>query len=110
MIGMTPQSPLEAMEQFLSRIEPFDPEPHGRPALTVELRAGHRRGSFALTEHAAHALYEALCRYSDPQDQGPCDACGGRRLDEHLACRDCGHLNGVFGGLLLEYAARAGEN
>lgn len=104
---MTLQSPLDAMEQFLTRIAPFDPEPHGRPALTVELCAGHRRGSYVLTEHAANALHEALCRYSDPQDQGQCDHCGGRRLDEHLACRDCGHVNGVFGAVLMEYAARA---
>jgi hypothetical protein len=105
---MTLQSPLEAMEQFLTRIAPFDPEPHGRPAMTVEFRAGHHRGSYVLTEHAARALHEALCRYNDPQDQGQCDHCAGRRLDEHLACRDCGHVNGVFGAVLLEYAGKVG--
>ena len=75
---MTPHSPLEAMGEFLDRIAPFDPEPHGRPAVTVEFRQGHRRASFTLSEHAAS--------------------------DQHLTCRDCGHVNGVFGAVLLEYA------
>lgn len=98
--------PLRAIREFLDRIAPFDPAPDGEVAATVELRVGPHTERFALTEHAAWALAEALHRYYDPADIGACDRCGGRRIDEHLRCRECGHVNGVFGQVLLEHAEK----
>lgn len=115
-MSLTPQhNPLAAMAEFVKRVAPFDPRPDGGTALTVELRltapdelAGPDGEcvTFALTEHGGRALYEALCQYYDPADVGPCDRCRGRRLDQNLQCRDCGHVNGVFGQVLLEHAEK----
>jgi|GEM_PF-2530210 len=99
-------NPLIAMREFLDRVTPFDPAPGSEEAVAVEVRVGTRTERFALTEHVGRALAEALYRYYDPADVGPCDRCGSRRLDENLQCRDCGHVNGVFGQVLLEHAEK----
>ena len=95
-----------ALADFVARVDVFDPAPDSSPVATVELRVSGASTRFALRDHAARALYEALCRYYDPADVGPCDRCGARRLDANLQCRDCGHVNGVFGQVLLEHAER----
>ncbi len=95
-----------AMTEFVDRVEQFDPAPDASPVVTVELRLAGESTSYALGDHTARALYEALCRYYDPADVGPCDRCGKRRLDANLQCRDCGHVNGVFGQVLLEHAEK----
>lgn len=97
---------LTAMREFLRRVTPFDPAPDAAPVAVVEVRVGALSERFSLTEHAGRALSEALYRYYDPADVGPCDRCGERRLDANLQCRHCGHVNGVFGQVLLEHAER----
>jgi hypothetical protein len=67
---------IEAMEQFLCRIEPYDPHPDVMTT-TIEMRVGRARGSFALSDRAARVLVEVLARYADPQDAG--DAAEVRR-------------------------------
>jgi hypothetical protein len=67
---------IEAMEQFLSKIEPYDPHPDVATT-TIEMRVGRARGSFALSDRAARALVEALARYGDPVGVG--DAAEVRR-------------------------------
>src|SRR5215216_6617401 len=94
------------MREFVERVQPFDPDPQGGTATTVEIRRGDETATFVLTEHTARALCEALFGYYDPADIGPCDRCGKRRVDQNLQCRDCGHINGVFGQVLLEQAER----
>ena len=64
------------MEQFLSKIEPYDPHPDVTTT-TIEMRVGRARGSFALSDRAARALVEVLTRYADPVDVG--DAAEVRR-------------------------------
>jgi hypothetical protein len=105
MIPSRVPSPIDAVAEFLERIKPYDPEPDSSPVATMELRIGHDRAEFAMTEHSAYALQEALHRYYDPHDRGQCDKCGGRRLDDSLACQDCGYVNGVFGEVLRLHAA-----
>jgi hypothetical protein len=94
---------IDAMERFLAGIEPFDPDP-GVPVMTVELRAGRSRGSFALTGRAATALREVLLRHVDPDDCGRCDGCGGH-LDRDLRCVGCGQVAGVFGATVARFVA-----
>ena len=48
--------PVEAMERFVARIAPYDPDPE-HPVLTVQLRFGDSQGTFALSQRAARALY-----------------------------------------------------
>jgi probable F420-dependent oxidoreductase len=62
-----------------------------------------------LTASVAKAMTEALARYQDPRDRGFCEQCGGRRLDEHLICADCGSANSIFAQMLLERASRYDE-
>lgn len=92
------------MERFVARIARFDP-PDSSPVLSVELRSGRLRGRFELTERTAAALVQALATWSDPDDAGQCDHCGGR-IGPDLGCRDCGHLNGIFGATVAHHAAR----
>lgn len=99
-------NPIGAMREFVERVSQFDPDPDRRPAVTIDFRLGNETASFELTEHTGRALCEALHRYYDPADVGPCDRCGKRRLDQNLRCLDCGHVNGVFGQVLLEHAER----
>ena len=71
---------IEAMEQFLSKIEPSDPHPDV-VITTIEMRVGRARGSFALSDRAAKALVDVLARYADPVDAGD-DAEVRRRFAE----------------------------
>ena len=99
-------NPIVALREFVDRVSPFDPDPDGGPVVSVDLRLRAQTVTFELTEHTARALCEALHRYYDPADVGPCDRCGKRRIDHNLRCLDCGHVNGVFGQVLLEHAER----
>lgn len=99
-------NPVAALRDFVDRMSPFDAAPDGSPAATIEITLGRETASFELTEHVVRGLCEALYRYYDPADVGPCDRCGRRRLDQNMQCRDCGHVNGVFGQILLEHAER----
>lgn len=92
------------MERFVARIAPFD-APDSPPVLSLELRTGRLRGRFELTERAAAALVKALANWSDPDDGGHCDHCGGR-IGPDLVCRDCSHVNGIFGATVAHHAAR----
>lgn len=94
------------MRAFMERVVPFDPAPDGPAAAVIEVRVAGEAERFTLTGYAGRALVEALCRYYDPADVGPCDECGKRRLDTNLQCRDCGHVNGVFGQMLLEHVEK----
>jgi hypothetical protein len=94
---------IEAMEQFLSKIEPYDPHPDVATA-ALEMRVGRARGSFTLSDRAAKALVEVLARYSDPDDCGKCPNCG-RPLGSDLRCQDCGWVDGIFGEAVASHAA-----
>lgn len=96
--------PIEAMEQFLARIAPFD-NPTSPPTTVVELRSGRFRGRFTLTDRAAAALASALANWTDPDDGGRCAHCRGH-LGPDLRCRACGHLDGIFGAAVAAHAAR----
>jgi len=95
---------IDALERFLDRIEPFDPEPQ-RPVGTVELKVGRGLGTFELTEHAVKALHDALFNYVDPDDAGTCDNCGSQRVDRNMRCHDCDYVSGLFGLTLALHAA-----
>jgi hypothetical protein len=88
---------------FVARIHALDPDAPAQTELT--LRADGRESRLVLSAPVARALMTALQDYHDPRDQGPCDHCGSRRLDDNFQCRDCGSLNGVFGQMLAERAA-----
>lgn len=94
--------PLVALRRFVERVSPYDHDPAAGSPVTLWTGAG----SVTLTPHLARALIEALERYRDPADRGTCARCGGRRLDDHLHCLDCGRLHGVFGELVAERARR----
>jgi hypothetical protein len=94
---------IEAMELFLSKIEPYDPHP-GVATAAIEMRVGRARGSFLLSDRAAKALVEVLARYSDPDDCGACPNCG-HPLGRDLRCRDCGWVDGIFGEAVASHAA-----
>jgi hypothetical protein len=81
-----------------------DPEAPSLGELTVGFAGREQRPP--LRAPVGQALIEALRGYHDPRDQGPCDHCGGRMLDDNFQCRDCGGVNGVFGQLIAERAAR----
>ena len=95
--------PIEAMERFLARIEPYDPDPVTH-IMSLEMRVGRSRGSFELTERAARAMAELLMRHVDPDDVGACANCGAR-LDRSMHCRACGHVDGIFGQTIGQHAA-----
>jgi hypothetical protein len=95
-----------AVREFVARIDALD-EPPGAPAVALlHLRSGKARVDLALSDRVARALVEALAAYRDPRDRGRCAHCGGRRIDDHLLCLDCGGAAGVFGQMLLERAER----
>jgi hypothetical protein len=104
----SPDDVLAALRDFTARIDALDP---GAPPWgDVEVRVGERCLRLPLRAPVARALVEALRQYHDPRDQGGCDHCGGRRIDDNLMCRDCGRVNGLFGQLIAERAARHTES
>jgi hypothetical protein len=96
--------PIDALEQFVARIKPFDPRPDETVA-SIEVRVGRTRGTFELTDRAARALTEVLLRYTDPDDHGACPHCG-RPLGRDLYCADCGHIDGIFGATMAAMVER----
>ena len=77
---------IEAMELFLSKIEPSDPHPDVATA-AIEMRVGRARGSFRLSDHAAKALVEALARYGGPDEHAGQAAEVRRRFAEEVRNR-----------------------
>ncbi|GII23124.1 hypothetical protein [Planosporangium mesophilum] len=103
-----PDALLAALRDFAARIDALDP---AAPLVgDLEVRLGGQQVRLTLRAPVARALVEALRAYHDPRDQGRCDHCGGRRLDDNFLCRDCGRPNGLFGQLLAERAARYTES
>jgi hypothetical protein len=98
-----------AVRDFVERIDALDPPPGGPAVALLHIRAGQRQANLALSEPVARALATALRAYGDPRDRGRCEHCGGRRIDEHFLCLDCGRPNGVFGQIVLERAQRYTE-
>jgi hypothetical protein len=97
-----------AVRDFVARIDDLDPT---APVVAdVSIRIGSSEISFSCREPVAAALVAALRDYYDPRDQGPCDHCGSRRMDDNFVCRDCGQANGVFGRMLAERAGRFVES
>jgi len=90
------------LERFLAAIAPYDPDPD-RPVAVVEVRVGHGRTAFPLTDRAAGALTQLLVRYTDPDDCGRCTRCAAR-LDASMRCRACGHVDGIFGAAVAGHA------
>ncbi|NBE80376.1 hypothetical protein [Micromonospora rubida] len=107
MTTQPPADPIEAMEQFLARIAPYD-DPGAEPAATVDVRVGRLHASFRLTDRAARALTEALGRWTDPDDAGRCGDCGGP-VGRDLVCSACGRLDGIFGATVAHHAARVAD-
>ncbi|MFC7484062.1 hypothetical protein ACFQX7_34080 [Luedemannella flava] len=95
---------LAAVRAFVARIHAFEPAAGSLGDLVVRFNGDEAR--MTITGPVARALAEALGAYQDPRDHGPCDACGGHRVDDNFHCLDCGHLNGLFGQLVAERAAR----
>jgi hypothetical protein len=98
MTSMSDADVVAAVRDFVERIDALDPPP-GAPAVAL------LQASLALSAPVARALVSALAAYREPRDRGRCEHCGGRRIDEHFLCLDCGRPNGVFGQILLERAA-----
>jgi hypothetical protein len=104
----SPDDVLAALQDFAARIDALDP---GAPMWgDVEIRVGEQWLRLSLRAPVARALVEALRGYHDPRDQGRCDHCGGRRIDDNFVCWDCGRSNGLFGQLIAEHAARHTES
>jgi hypothetical protein len=95
-----------ALRDFVDRIGALDTAAGAVGA--IEVRAGADQVRLAMTPPVARALVDALRNYHDPRDRGPCDHCGGRRLDDNFLCLDCQRPNGLFGQLVMERAARYG--
>jgi hypothetical protein len=105
MTSMSDADVVAAVRDFVERIDALDPPP-GAPAVALlHLRSGRMQANLALSAPVARALVSALAAYREPRDRGRCEHCGGRRIDEHFLCLDCGRPNGVFGQILLERAA-----
>ena len=102
-----PDDVAAALADFVARIDALDPAAPRHGELTVRL--GEAESRVTLSVPVARALVEALRAYHDPRDQGRCEHCGGRRLDDNFLCRDCGRPNGLFGQLIAERAARYAE-
>ncbi|MFC7548622.1 hypothetical protein [Plantactinospora sp. GCM10030261] len=94
---------LVALDRFVARIDAYDPA--AKPLGAVEVAVPGQAARLSLSAPVARALVAALDGYHDPRDQGPCEHCGGRRLDHNFLCLDCQRPNGVFGALLAERAA-----
>ena len=90
---------LDALEQFVARIDVYEPD----APVHVRLEVDGRR--LTVREPVARALAEALRAYHDPRDHGRCDHCGSHRMDANFRCGDCGRLSGLFGELIAERAA-----
>jgi hypothetical protein len=90
---------LDALQQFVARIDAYEPDAPVHTELDVD---GHR---LILREPVVRALVEALRAYRDPRDNGRCDHCGSHRMDTNFQCHDCGRLSGVFGELIARRAA-----
>jgi hypothetical protein len=99
---------LAALCDFVTRIDELDPD--APPLGKWTTRVDGREIQLTLRAPVAQALVEALRAYHDPRDQGRCDHCGSRRLDDNFLCRDCGQPNGLFGRMLTERAARYAES
>jgi hypothetical protein len=99
--------PIAALERFVARITPYDPDPAAHVG-AVDLRFGRSRTTVELTERAARALCEALERYTDPDDNGTCPNCGAR-VDRDLHCAACGHVGGIFGQTLVHHVDEVGR-
>jgi hypothetical protein len=98
-----------AVRDFVDRLDALEPPPGGPAVALLHIRSGPAQANLALSAPVARALVEALRQYRDPRDRGRCDHCGGRRIDEHFLCLDCGRANGLFGQILLERAERYTE-
>jgi rubredoxin len=99
-----PDQAASAVEEFVRRIDAFDP---GAPAWgEISVRRGDEELRLTVRQPVADALVRALQAYHDPRDRGACDRCGGRRIDDNFLCRDCGHGNGLFGQMIMERVAR----
>ena len=104
----SPDDLLAALSDFAARIDALDPD---APRWgEVEIRVGERSSRLPLRVPVAQALVEALRGYHDPRDQGGCEHCGGRRIGDNFVCQECGRLNGLFGQLVAERAARHTES
>ncbi|MFG1927900.1 hypothetical protein [Cryptosporangium sp. NPDC048952] len=98
-----PDDVVDALAQFVARIDVFDPEAPVHTELEVDGR------KLTLREPVARALVEALRAYGDPRDNGSCDHCGSRRMDTSFHCNDCGRFSGLFGDLIAQRAAEYTE-
>jgi len=94
-----PDDVVDALEQFVARIDVFEPD----AAVHTELEVAGRR--LTLREPVVRALVEALSAYHDRRDHGRCDHCGSHRMDANFHCRDCDRLSGLFGQMVTERAA-----
>jgi hypothetical protein len=97
---VTSHEVLEALREFVERIGPLDRV--AGPAVTVSVDGD----GVVLGPAVAGALAEALRAYRDPRERGTCDFCGGRQLDQHFRCGDCGRSSGIFGQMISERAGR----
>lgn len=96
-----------AVRAFVAKMDGLEP---GAGAIgSIEIRAGDDHARLAISAPVARALIEALANHHDPRDRGPCDHCGGHRVDGNFLCLDCGRPSGLFGQMLVERAARHGD-
>lgn len=95
---------LRTLREFVERLDQFDSD---APLVgTLSVGAGGAVDELPLRLPVARALVEALLSYHDPRDFGTCAHCRTGRLDRHFVCRTCGIVDGVFGQMLAERAAR----
>ncbi|MEV6602323.1 hypothetical protein AB0M36_36555 [Actinoplanes sp. NPDC051346] len=105
-----PLDPAAVLAEFVERVAPYDPTPEAGPVAVLGLRTALGEATFQLGDHVVRAMCRALEAYRDPEDRGSCIACGGRRLDENLHCRDCGRLHGILGEVIARHARRVAED
>ncbi|WP_305783931.1 hypothetical protein [Symbioplanes lichenis] len=98
-----PSDVLQALRDFVTRIDALDPAAASAGELTVDLAGRGER--LVLREPVAAALVAALAAYQDPRDHGVCAHCGGL-LDGNFACASCGVVNGIFGQALTDVVMR----
>jgi hypothetical protein len=110
LVGVTvPLDPAAIVAEFVERVAPYDPSPEAAPVALLGLRTAHGDAVFPLGDHVVKALCRAIEAYRDPADLGTCVACGSRRLDGNLHCRDCGRLHGILGEVIARHARRVAE-
>ncbi|MEV6632796.1 hypothetical protein AB0M54_18810 [Actinoplanes sp. NPDC051470] len=97
-----PDEVLRILQEFVNRIDQFDPDAPELGALEIGWRGATER--LTIRPPVAHALAEALAAYHDPRDNGACAHCATGRLDSNLMCRSCGIVHGVFGQTLARFA------